>query len=298
MSTLLALSLTASAVLALDTASGDVRTWHEPTGPFPDGIVVHDGAVYWTTMGQPSCPAGSTHLEHAYDFGARNGGLRRLARGERRATTVLPDGALTTGKQLTTDRHFLYWGDREGAAVSRCRFDGSQRGDVVVNAVADGIDAQCVGVAVDVERGHLYWSQKGPAKGGRGRILRTRLPGSSDDAPVAAEEHELLWSGLPEPIDLEVAGAYLYWSDRGAPPHGNTLNRAPLPGLGRPGREPEILARGFAEAIGLAVDERAGAVYVSDLGGTIRRVPLPGSDVDARRYEVGGRLTGLALLDS
>ena len=120
----------------------------------------------------------------------------------------------------------------------------------------------------------------------------------SGDARVATGEHELLWSGLPEPIDLEVAGAHLYWSDRGAPPHGNTLNRAPLPDAGRPGAEPEILARGFAEAIGLAVDERAGAVYVSDLDGTIRRVPLPGSAVEARRYEVGGRLTGLALLHS
>ena len=39
---------------------------------------------------------------------------------------------------------------------------------------------------------------------------------------------------------------------------------------------PEILANGFDEAIGLAVDSDAGLVYVSDLGGSIRSVEIGG----------------------
>lgn len=41
--------------------------------------------------------------------------------------TVVPRGALTTGKQLTADFEagLLYWCDREGMQVLRCRLDGS-----------------------------------------------------------------------------------------------------------------------------------------------------------------------------
>ncbi|MEU6086469.1 hypothetical protein ABZ865_06590 [Streptomyces sp. NPDC047085] len=43
-----------------------------------------------------------------------------------------------------------------------------------------------------------------------------------------------------------------------------------------------MLASRFAETIGLAVDVDAGTAYVSDLGGHIRAVPLPGGPADGR----------------
>ncbi|MFF4398450.1 hypothetical protein [Streptomyces sp. NPDC001480] len=43
------------------------------------------------------------------------------------------------------------------------------------------------------------------------------------------------------------------------------------------------MASGFAEAIGLGVDPAAGVAYVSDLGGHIRGVPLPG-DPAAQKF--------------
>ena len=168
------------------------------------------------------------------------------------------------------------WGDREGFRVGRVDTDGAGLTDLVVNPQdRDGL-GECVGVAVDPRRGHLYWTQKGPAKGGRGRIFRAGLdlpPGQKADTRT---DIELLWDYLPEPIDLEIVGDELYWTDRGAPPNGNTLNRASLPGPGERGPTPQILADGFAEAIGLAVDAAAEVVYVSDLGGRIWRVPLAG----------------------
>ena len=37
-----------------------------------------------------------------------------------------------------------------------------------------------------------------------------------------------MFKDLPEPIDLEIdhTTRTLYWTDRGDPPHGNTVNRA------------------------------------------------------------------------
>ncbi|MEU8894054.1 hypothetical protein [Streptomyces sp. NPDC048442] len=80
---------------------------------------------------------------------------------------------------------------------------------------------------------------------------------------------------LPEPIDLHIEGGWWYWTDRSAPPEGNTFNRAPLPTAGQRGRRPEILATGFSEAIRLAFDSEAGLAYVADPGGHVRAGPLP-----------------------
>ncbi|WP_329594578.1 hypothetical protein OG195_38200 [Streptomyces sp. NBC_01362] len=69
-----------------------------------------------------------------------------------------------------------------------------------------------------------------------------------------------------------------------------------------PGSAPEILAGGFEEAIGLAVDGEAGAAYVCDLGGHIRTVPLPGGTAaDGEQRDIATishPLTGIAGLTS
>ena len=123
---------------------------------------------------------------------------------------------------------------------------------------------------VDPARGHLYWTQKGPSNGGKGRIFRAGLEIPAGQTAANRTDIEVLWDGLPEPIDLEIKGDWLYWTDRGDPPAGNTLNRAPIPAAGATGGAPEILADGFHEAIGLAVDGDAGVAYV---GGPRRANP-------------------------
>lgn len=276
---ILALGIRSGSVVRVSTVDGTVETLHtgEP-GSSPDGIVVTAGRIFWTTMGRP-VRDGARSGEAGLDYSARTGGVHSMLPDGSDVRDLVAPGAMTTGKQLTTDgAGRLYWGDREGLRVSTVRVDGTGLRDVVVNKPAPDRLAECVGVAVDHGHGHLYWTQKGPAKGGRGRILRAGLDLPAGAKPDDRPDVETLWDGLPEPIDLEIVGDTLYWTDRGAAPDGNSLNRAPLPAPGARGTAPEVLARGFDEAIGLAVDAPSDLAYVSDLGGRIWRVPLDGGE--------------------
>ena len=75
----------------------------------------------------------------------------------------------------------------------------------------------CVGIAVDVDRRLLYWTQKGAPNGGEGRIFRAPLDLPAEPSPQYRDDIELLWKDLPEPIDLHLidGGATLLWTDRG-----------------------------------------------------------------------------------
>lgn len=295
MSELLALLIRESRIVAVDLTTGATRTVTDAAGPSPDGLVVVDGTVYWTTMGRPTVDPKSPG-EAGRDYSAPNGGLHAVGLDGQGLRDLLPAGALTTGKQLATDGDRLYWGDREGCRISTCRLDGTGLTDLLVNPCTSDQLNECVGVAVDSLDGRLYWSQKGPAKGGVGRIFSAKLADSAEPRPPT--EVRTLWADLPEPIDLELVGDHLYWTDRGAAPLGNTLNRALLPATeDDPVGSPEILASGFREAIGLAVDEVAGVAYVSDLAGDIRSVPLPGrGGVEHVVARLGTPVTGIALI--
>ncbi|MGW1591350.1 hypothetical protein [Streptomyces sp. NPDC002386] len=294
---LLALQVAPGKILRISLPGGEAHTLVETAGAAPDGIVVESGTVYWTTMGVPVSVPGVPG-EAGQDFSRRNGGIHALNTFSGDQWDIVPPGAITTGKQLTSDgAGTLYWGDREGHRVSRVHTDGSGLSDLVVTSRETGILGECVGVAVDPARKHLYWTQKGPSKGGQGQILRSGLELPPGERPDNRTDIEVLWSELPEPIDLHCDGAWLYWTDRGAPPAGNTLNRAPIPATGEQGETPQILAHEFQEAIGLAIDSEAGIAYVSDLSGSIRAVPLPdGPANDHPPYEVAHLqpLTGLA----
>jgi hypothetical protein len=77
----------------------------------------------------------------------------------------------------------------------------------------------------------------------RDRILRANLDIPRGQTPTNRADIELLYNKLPEPIDLDLdlESRLLYWTDRGDPPRGNTVNRAPLEAArgGRP--PPEIV---------------------------------------------------------
>lgn len=300
MGALLALAIRSGRILRVSLPEGGVETLLDGAGSSPDGIVVESGVVYWTTMGAPVVDA-SRAGEVVRDWSAANGGVHAVGLDGTGKRDVVPVGAITTGKQLASDgAGTLYWSDREGCRVSRVRVDGSGLTDLIVNTPDESSTQECVGIAVDPVRGQIYWTQKGPAKGDEGRILRAGLDLPDGETPENRSDVEVLWDGLPEPIDLDVDGDDLYWTDRGAPPGGNTLNRARRPAPGEPGLAPEILAGDFEEAIGLAVDGAAGLAYVSDLGGRIWLVPLPGGPSGAQGSRVlvavGEPVTGLTLL--
>lgn len=280
---LLALSPIQQSLLKIDITNGESSTLVDGLTDGPDGIVVDPGRkyVYWTNMGAPGLPEGrAPKTDDDLDFYRRNGSLECAGMDGTGRTHILPPGSFVTGKQLAgawSDGR-LYWSDREGAAVRSARIDGTDLRDEVVVATTEAdrriIRNQCVGVAVDEEHGLLYWTQKGPANGNDGRIFRTSL-----NAPVGERQIEVLWSKLPEPIDLELDldTNTMYWTDRGDPPRGNTLNKAAIPAVGQPGGDVTVVSAHYHETIGLAVDMPAGVAYVSDLSGQIRAVRLDGS---------------------
>jgi len=275
------------------------RIWTVIAGlnELPDGIVVDQrrGHVYWTNMGAPD-PGSGIPGDAAY---TRNGSLERADLDGGNRVIIVPRSAFTTGKQLAADfdRGLLYWCDREGMRVFCCKLDGSGLRALVVSAV--GAEAardarnHPVGIAVDVGRRLLYWTQKGAPNGGEGRIFRGPLDSSVGAIAPYGDGVELLWKDLPEPIDLHLVagGATLLWTDRGDS-EGNTLNRAVVqPTVGTT----EILSTGYREAIGVAAASES-EFYVTDLGGSVRHIDL-NSRIDTELVNLGSPLTGIALAD-
>jgi len=139
----------------------------------PDGIVVdaEAGHIYWTNMGIPNLDDGS--IERA-DL---DGGNRRV---------IVPQGVTHTPKQIHLDKGGgkLYWCDREGMRVMRANLDGSQAETLVETGRGDADRRDqtrwCVGITIEPQLGKIYWTQKGPTKGGLGRLCRANI-----DVPAA-----------------------------------------------------------------------------------------------------------------
>ena len=254
-----------------------------------DGIVVdvESGHIYWTDMGIPNVNDGS--IERA-DLDGQN---RRM---------IVPQGGTFTPKQLHLDNKNgkLYWSDREGMRVMRSNLDGSEIETLVQNGQGDKdrLDQMkwCVGITVDPDREQIYWTQKGPDDAGKGRIFCASTEIPNGQSPENRTDVEVRFEGLPEPIDLEldVYNRVLYWTDRGDPPRGNTVNRATIDG--KPKKSPEILLTHLMEGIGIVLDLKWERMFVTDLGGSIYSAKLDGSDKKTLLY-AQGNLSGIAYAE-
>jgi hypothetical protein len=252
----------------------------------PDGIVVDTAAkhIYWTNMGNVS---------------ANDGTIERSDLDGGNLTTIVPKAGTWTPKQLKLDAKHgkLYWSDREGMRIMRANIDGSNIETLVETAQGDVArkDARnwCVGIALDVDGGKVYWTQKG--SGGNGRIFRANLEIPKGEDALSRSDIELLFDALPEPIDmdLDLTHRVMYWTDRGDPPRGNTVSRAPMD----PHKlEQEILVSGLKEGIGIALDLQGGRMFYTDLSGAVYSARLDGSDSKAL-LSGQGSLTGIAWVD-
>jgi crotonobetainyl-CoA:carnitine CoA-transferase CaiB-like acyl-CoA transferase len=287
------LDLGGGRVLSANTDGSELRTIiEEGRDKFPDGLAIDAAAghMYWTNMGK---------------FRANDGSILRSDLDGRNMTTIVPPGGTFTPKQLQIEKSTgkLYWCDREGMRVMRCNLDGSHIETLVDSSQGDarpGSDEKkhCVGIAVDVEGGKFYWTQKGAAKAGQGRLFRANIDMPKGQTPSTRQDIELLYDDLPEPIDLDIdpTTRTLYWTDRGDPPRGNTVNRAPLdaPAGRRPA--PEIVFKHLMEGIGLALDVKGGRMFITDLTGTVYRANLDGSDKKALLV-AQGNTTGIAYVE-
>jgi hypothetical protein len=288
---LLLLDLSDNRVVSLNSDGSDRKVI--VTGcRLPDGVVVDiaAGHVYWTNMGVPKANDGS--IERA-DLDGRN------------RKTIIPEGGTFTPKQLQLEKtsRKLYWCDREGMRVMRANLDGSSVETLVDASRGDprpGPDATkwCVGVAIDVDGGNVYWTQKGADNAGQGRLFRAGIEIPRGQTASNRADIELLHDGLPEPIDLELDlnNRVIYWTDRGDPPRGNTVNRAPMDSAPKGRPAPELVLTHLMEGIGIALDLKGDRMFVTDFGGNVLEAKLDGSD--AKPLLVAqGNLTGIAYAE-
>jgi hypothetical protein len=256
-------------------------------GRLPDGIAVdvEAGHIYWTNMGIPNLNDGS--IERA-DL---DGGNRKV---------IVPQGVTHTPKQMHLDKANgkLYWCDREGMRVMRANLDGSQVETLVERGRGDKDQLDetrwCVGITIDPKFGKIYWTQKGATKGGLGRIFRANIEIPKGETPTNRSDIELLFDHLPEPVDLELdlANRVLYWTDRGDPPRGNTVNRVPIDTKA----DPEIVVTHLMEAIGIALDVPGNRMFVTDFAGSVYSADLDGKNERNFLY-AQGNLTGIAYAE-
>jgi sugar lactone lactonase YvrE len=263
----------------------------ETSGVGPDGIAldVPSRHIYWTTMGKVSANDGSVMRA---DFDGRN------------VTTIVPIGATFTPKQLRIDptRRKLYWSDREGMRVMRANLDGSELETLIVTGEGDeqrkDASRWCVGLALDLKAGKVYWSQKGADGQRQGVIKRANLDLPEGQTATNRADIETVFAQLAEPIDLEIDDdtRLLYWTDRGD----NTISRAPLDLAKRATvttrNDREIIVRNAGEVIGIALDPKRDRLYYSSLDGVLASTSLNGRHARTLLKDQGA-LTGIVLLD-
>jgi hypothetical protein len=285
------LDLSGGRILSANADGTDLRTLVSEGRHLPDGVVVDVSSrqLYWTNMGNPS---------------QNDGSIMRADLDGGNVTTIIPEGVTFTPKQLQLDKQNgkLYWSDREGMRVMRANLDGSNVETLIETGHGDSDrrDARnwCVGIALDMEAGKLYWTQKGPDNAGVGRIFRANLEIPRGQSPANRTDIELLFDNLPEPIDLDLDLEHrtLYWTDRGDPPRGNTVNRAPMDSVDGVRKDPEIVLAHLMEGIGLALDLKGRRMFLTDLGGSVYSATLDGSDRKTLLF-AQGNLSGVAYAE-
>ena len=261
----------------------------------PDGVVVdvEAGHIYWTNMGVPS---------------KNDGSIERVDLDGKNRVTIISEGKTFTPKQLHLEKKSgkLYWCDREGMRVMRANLDGSNIETLVDTSNGDarpGTDQRngaqlCVGITVDPDRGQIYWTQKGPANAGKGRIFRAKIDIPKGETPANRTDIEVLFDGLPEPIDLELdlKNRFIYWTDRGDPPRGNTVNRASIDADFSKHPTSDILLTHLEEGIGIALDFKGNRMFLTDLAGSIYSAKLDGTEKKPL-LAAQGQITGIAYVE-
>src|SRR5277367_4439859 len=281
------LDIGAGRVLSANPDGADLKTIINEGRKLPDELVddVAAGHIYWTNLGNCKKNDGSIFRS---DLDGKN------------MITLVPPGGTFTPTQLHLEKKSgkLYWSDREGMRVMRANLDGSKVETLVDTSHGEGDRRDpsnwCVGITVDPIRGQMYWTQKGADDSGHGRIFRASIDMPRGRTPTNRLDVEVLFEGLPEPIDLELDLAHrvLYWTDRGVPPRGNSVSRTPIDGL----LTQQIVVGHLMEGIGIALDVRGDRMFVTDLAGSIYSAHLNGSE---RRpiAMAQGNLSGIAYAE-
>jgi 3-hydroxyacyl-CoA dehydrogenase len=289
-------AMTAGKVLSTTPDGKQIKTLLNGQS-YPDGIdiSVKAGRLFWTNMGVTGVKDGSVMSSNLDGSNIK---------------CIVPKGSVHTPKQIAIDHtnSHLYFSDREGLSVHRCNFDGSDKQILIQTGDPSNPDhfrdplRFCVGVTVDPANGVFYWTQKGPSKAGKGRIFRANMVAPENQTASTRTDIELLFSDLPECVDLEIEPKtqLLWWTDRGEHPGGNSLNVSYV-GTKKPKSlamavmpQRNILTRHLHEAIGIRLDTVNKCVYICDLGGSMYCVSMDGKSKRVV-YQSEAAFTGVAL---
>src|SRR5437773_4668978 len=116
------------------------------------------------------------------------------------ATETLKTTSTTSGKAATGRLFYL---EASGGRIHSANADGSDRKVIVSGArVPDGI-------AVDVEAGHIYWTNMGVPSRNDGSIERVDLDGRNRKTIIPDGG-----TFTPKQLQLDKKNARLYWADR------------------------------------------------------------------------------------
>src|SRR6266496_390900 len=179
----------------------------------------------------------------------------------------------------------LYFLEASGGRIHSANADGSDRKVIVSGArVPDG-------VVVDFEAGHIYWTNMGVPSRNDGSIERADLNGQNRVTIVGESK-----TFTPKQLHLDLKKRLLYWTDRGDPPRGNTVNCASIEADFTKHPTPDILLTHLMEGIGIALDFKGDRMFLTDLAGTIYSAKLDGSEKKPLLV-AQGNLTGIAYAE-
>src|SRR5947208_2248836 len=203
----------------------------------------------------------------------------------------------TTGGKAATGR--LFFLEASGGRIHSANADGSDGKVIVTGArIPDG-------VVVDLEAGHIYWTNMGVPNKNDGSIERADLDGQNRVTIIGEGK-----TFTPKQLHLDRTSRRLYWCDR----EGMRVMRANVDGSNietlvdtskgdaRPGADfkkhpvPDILLTHLMEGIGIALDFKGNRMFITDLAGNIFSAKLDGSEKKPLLV-AQGNLTGIAYAE-
>src|SRR5882724_6978302 len=221
------------------------------------------------------------------------------------------DCQMPDGVAVDVEGGHIYWTNMgvpnlNDGYIDRADLDGQNRKTIIPAGVTftpkqihldkdSGKLKWCVGITVDSERGHIYWTQKGPDNAELGSIFRANIEIPPGENASTRTDIEVLFDKLPEPIDLELdlKNRVLYWTDRGNPPRGNSVSRA---SIDTKPEAPEIVLTHLMKGIGIALDVPGERMFVTDFAGSIYSARLDGTEERNFLY-AQGNLTGIVYAE-
>ena len=222
------------------------------TENFPISITLDmsGGKMYWTAI-----TADNRHV------------IRRANLDGTNVETLFIGGVSKEGLALDTSGGKIYWSEGQVGRpvgeqkIRRANLDGSNVEDLITGFFpGTNIHIGPRGIALDLSRGKMYWTDTGA-----GKIQRANLDGSNIEDLITILD-------APHQISLDFNSGKIYWTDWDA----GKIQRANFDGS-----HIEDLVIGLSNPAGIALDSPNDMMYwVERGGGKIRRANLDGTNVE------------------